>query len=79
MTAPNDPDSSLQLMNTFLSRFHVEAVAHGDEELSEQEKSKLTLLANGDLPDDERKALLPLLSNRQALEFLSTQVKSSAR
>lgn len=55
----------------FLALFGDEVQAHGREDLSEEEKKALRKLAAGDLNEEGRKALIPLLAqNEVAMEYL---------
>ena len=64
---------SLDLIETFMRRFYVEAVARGDEPLTEGQKKSLQRLAAGELDSEERNALIPLLAkNTTAMEYLSS-------
>jgi len=79
MTAPNPSDEPfVRKIDSFLKVFGTEVQARGREELSEYQELQLQRLADGDLDEQERKDLIPLLiHNENAMEYLVVKLRKS--
>lgn len=78
MTPDPSTEPFVKKIDSFLKVFGTEVQAHGREELSELEELQLRRLAAGELDDEERKRLIPLLvHNEQAMEYLVEELRKS--
>jgi len=69
-------ESDLQVINQFLSDFPYEVLARGTEELDEEFREKLDMLASGKYPEEGRDDLSrDILVNPDALDYLSELAK----
>lgn len=72
MTADRSPVPSLDDIGRFLSAFEAPATGHARAELTGEQKLLIQAMARGELGEEERRGLLPLLSsNEVALEYLA--------
>lgn len=68
----NTEEDELGVLDHFLGLFGAEVIPHAREELNEDQKKQLRQLSAGQLDDDERKTLIPLLAkNEVAMEYLA--------
>lgn len=72
MTADRPPAWSLDDIGRFLAAFETPATGHARAELTDEQKLLIQALARGELAEDARRGLLPLLSsNETAIEYLA--------
>ncbi len=73
-------NSDFRVFGVFLRRFEVPAAGRAREGLTPEEKAKTEALARGELDEDERRDLAPLLSrNESALEYLASLIKGDTK
>ena len=71
MSQPPSLEEDFHLLAEFLGKFGAPAEGHAREKLTSEEEGQLRKLAAGELDEEERKALIPLLiRNVTAMEFL---------
>lgn len=71
MTTESDQDD-FRILADFLDAFGTAAQGHARSELKDEEKARLDRLVRGDLEDEERRELVPLLMhNEVAMEFVA--------
>ena len=74
MNATPNLEGNFDTLVGFFDHFGAPAEGFSSDPLSDDQRTQLEALARGDLGDDARKALIPLLiSNNEALSFLARQ------
>ena len=72
-------DREIGILGQFIELFDHGAEPRAREELSEEQREQLSRLAEGVLEEEQRAALVPLLSqNEVAMEFLAEEVRKQA-
>ncbi|NNC90464.1 MAG: hypothetical protein HKN82_18565 [Akkermansiaceae bacterium] len=75
MNQPNSIEASLRVVATFFDKFGAPVEGHAREDLTREQRSQIERLAAGDLSDEERETIVPLLiRNEAAIELLAATV-----
>lgn len=72
MENPHTPDQSAHILAEFFDKFARPVEGFAREELTPEQEELLRRLASGELDEETRSALIPLLAgNERAMEFLA--------
>lgn len=76
MNAEHPSNDDLKVLHDFLGAFDLSALAHARVDLTAQEARGIEDLARGELSQEQRSALVPLLAkNENAIELLASLLK----